>query len=48
MNDVKKFVAQWNGRSYEKGEMQPFWLSFSRDVLKLSEPEKIYPLNNLR
>ena len=40
MNDVKKFAAQWNGRGYEKGEMQPFWLFFLRDVLKLSEPEK--------
>ena len=40
MNDVKKFVAQWSGRGYEKGEMPPFWLSFLRDVLKLSEPEK--------
>ena len=40
MNDAKKFVAQWNGRGYEKGEMQPFWLSFLRDVLDVSEPEK--------
>ena len=40
MNDVKKFVAQWSGRGYEKGEMPPFWLSFLRDVLKLSKPEK--------
>ena len=40
MNDVKKFVAQWSGHGYEKGEMQPFWLSFLRDVLSVSEPEK--------
>ena len=40
MNDVKKFVTQWSGRGYEKGEMQPFWLSFLRDVLGISEPEK--------
>ena len=40
MNDVKKFASQWNGRGYEKGEMQPFWLSFLRDVLGVSEPEK--------
>lgn len=40
MNDVKKFVAQWSGRGYEKGESQPFWLSFLRDVLGVSEPEK--------
>lgn len=40
MNNVKKFVAQWSGRGYEKGESQPFWLSFLRDVLGVSEPEK--------
>ena len=40
MNDAKKFVAQWSGRGYEKGEMQPFWLSFLRDVMGISEPEK--------
>ena len=40
MNDVKKFVAQWSGRGYEKGETHTFWLSFLRDVLNISEPEK--------
>ena len=40
MNDAKKFVAQWSGRGYEKGEMQSFWISFLRDVLGVSEPEK--------
>ena len=40
MNDIKKFFAQWSGRGYEKGEMQPFWLSFLRDVMGISEPEK--------
>ena len=40
MNDVKKFVSQWSGRGYERGESQPFWLSFLRDVLGVSEPEK--------
>ena len=39
MNDIKKFVSQWSGRGYEKGETQPFWLSFLRDVLGVSEPE---------
>ena len=39
-NAVKNFVTQWTGRGYEKGEMQPFWLSFLRDVLNVSEPEK--------
>ena len=40
MNDVKKFVAQWSGRGYEKGETHTFWLSFLRDVFGISEPEK--------
>ena len=40
MKDVKKFVAQWSGRGYEKGEAHSFWLSFLRDVLGVSEPEK--------
>ena len=39
MNDIKKFVNQWSGRGYEKGEAQPFWLSFLRDVLNVPEPE---------
>ena len=40
MNDVKKFVSQWSGHGYEKGETHSFWLSFLRDVLGVSEPEK--------
>ena len=40
MNDVKKFIAQWSGRGYEKGETHSFWLNFLRDVLGVSEPEK--------
>ena len=40
MNDVKKFVAQWSGHGYEKGECHPFWLSLLRDVFGVSEPEK--------
>ena len=40
MNDVKKFVAQWSGRGYEKGECHSFWLSLLRDVFGISEPEK--------
>ena len=41
MNDVKKFVAQWSGRGYEKGECHSFWLSLLRDVFGVSEPESI-------
>ena len=40
MKDKKKFVEQWSGRGYEKGETHSFWLSFLRDVLNISEPEK--------
>ena len=40
MNDIKKFVAQWSGHGYEKGEMQPFWLALLRDVFNITEPEK--------
>ncbi|MBQ3442806.1 MAG: class I SAM-dependent DNA methyltransferase [Selenomonadaceae bacterium] len=40
MNDIKKFVAQWSGRGYEKGESHSFWLSLLRDVFGISEPEK--------
>ena len=40
MNDIKKFVAQWSGRGYEKGESHSFWLSLLRDVFGVSEPEK--------
>ena len=37
--NVKKFVKQWSGRGYEKGEAQPFWLSLLRDVFDVDEPE---------
>ena len=40
MSSIKDFVKQWTGRGYEKGEMQPFWLSFLRDVLNVSKLEK--------
>ena len=39
-NVVKKFVTQWSERGYEKGETHSFWLSFLRDMLGVSEPEK--------
>ena len=40
MNNIKKFVAQWSGHGYEKGECHSFWLSLLRDVFGISEPEK--------
>ncbi|MBQ6006853.1 MAG: N-6 DNA methylase [Selenomonadaceae bacterium] len=39
MIDAKKFVKKWSERGYEKGEAQPFWLSFLRDVFDIAEPE---------
>ena len=40
-NAVKKFVAQWTGRGYEKGESQSFWLSLLRDLFDIAKPEKV-------
>ena len=40
MGSIIKFVNFWVGRGYEKGEMQPFWLQFLRDVLNVAQPEK--------
>ena len=40
MNSINKFVKDWRGRGYEKGEAQTFWLQFLRDVLNISQPEK--------
>ena len=40
MKNVKNFIKQWTERGYEKGEMQIFWLTFLRDVLAVTEPEK--------
>lgn len=36
---VKDFVKKWSNRGYEKGDAQPFWLSFLRDVFNVDEPE---------
>ena len=37
---AKKFAEYWQGKGYEKGESQPFWLSLLRDVYGVKEPEK--------
>ena len=37
---VKRFVAQWSGHGYEKGETQSFWLALLRDLFDISEPER--------
>ena len=36
---AKAFVANWQGKGYEKGETQPFWLSLLRDVYGIAQPE---------
>ncbi len=36
---AKEFAEYWKDRGYEKGEGQPFWLSFLR-ILGVAEPEK--------
>ena len=37
---VKRFVAQWSGHGYEKGETQSFWFALLRDLFDISEPER--------
>lgn len=41
MKRIENFLLQWQEKGYEKGEGQVFWLSFLRDVLEVSEPEKL-------
>lgn len=38
---AKIFAEYWKDRGYEKGESQPFWLSFLRDVLGVEHPEEV-------
>ncbi|MCD7780025.1 MAG: hypothetical protein LUH05_05065 [Candidatus Gastranaerophilales bacterium] len=37
---IKEFVKQWQGKGYEKGQSQSFWLSLLRDVLGIEHPEQ--------
>ena len=37
---AKAFSEYWLNRGDEKSDSQSFWLSFIRDVLGVSEPEK--------
>lgn len=41
MFNVNNFVLTWKNRGYEKGDTHTFWLQFLRDVLDISEPEKL-------
>ena len=36
---AKAFAKKWQGRGYEKGESQIFWLSLLRDIFGVEEPE---------
>ncbi len=37
---AKAFAEYWQGKGYEKGESQPFWLSFLRDIVGVERPEE--------
>lgn len=37
---AKAFVDRWEGKGYEKGESQVFWLSLLRDVFGVERPEE--------
>ena len=37
---AKKFAEDWEGKGYEKGMSQPFWLSLLRDVFGVEHPEQ--------
>ena len=37
---AKAFSEYWQGKGYEKGQSQPFWLLLLRDVLGVEHPEQ--------
>lgn len=37
---AKQFVEFWQGKGYEKGQSQPFWLSLLRDVFGVEQLEQ--------
>jgi len=39
-NKAKEFAEYWNGKGYEKGESQKYWLSLLSNVYGIKEPEK--------
>ncbi|MBO5436345.1 MAG: hypothetical protein J6A23_01665, partial [Thermoguttaceae bacterium] len=38
---AKKFAEDWKTRGDEKSDSQSFWLAFLREVLGVTEPEKV-------
>ncbi len=39
-NDAKRFSKYWEGRGYEKGDTQRFWISLLQDVFGVTDPVK--------
>ncbi|NLB41831.1 MAG: methylase, partial [Clostridiales bacterium] len=35
---AKEFAKRWEGRGYEKGESQSFWLSLLHEVYGIKDP----------
>lgn len=52
MNDVeqrkaaKEFATYWQGKGYEKGQSQPFWLSLLNKVYGVENPEQFISFEN--
>ena len=40
IEEIKQFVEFWQGKGYEKGESQKFWLSLLRNIYGIEKPEK--------
>ena len=40
VNAAKQFAADWQGKGYEKGHSQTFWLSLLQKVYGVEEPDK--------
>lgn len=43
---AKEFAAKWNGKGYEKGESQTFWLELLQKVLGIEDPYSIISFEN--
>ena len=43
---AKRFADYWQGKGYEKGQSQPFWLSLLREVYGIAEPERYISFEN--
>ncbi len=38
---AKKFVKEWSGKGYEKGETQRFWLSLLHNLFGIDDPTMV-------